>query len=211
MPGRIDKSLITLGLGALVVIVVGLSVFNYFSRINRSEISNEAKQTTQSQNVTPESKPQPTQGEDKFAYKPTNLPTKYTVTADDHLWGIAQRYYNSGYNWVDIARENNLANPNAIHVGDELTIPKVEARIPTVQTAQAQLPSTGISSQQNQLTVSTDQQISGNSYTVKTGDNLWTIAERAYNDGYKWVQIANTNKLADPNLIHSGNVFNIPR
>jgi nucleoid-associated protein YgaU len=40
---------------------------------------------------------------------------------------------------------------------------------------------------------------------------LWTIAVRAYGDGYKWTEIAKANKLVNPNLIHPGNVFVLPR
>jgi len=46
---------------------------------------------------------------------------------------------------------------------------------------------------------------------VVKGDNLWQIALRAYGDGYQWVKIARENKLANPDLIHSGNILKIPR
>ena len=48
-------------------------------------------------------------------------------------------------------------------------------------------------------------------YTVTHGDTLWKIAEREYGTGYAWTKIAQTNKLANPNLIFSGNVLNLPR
>ena len=35
--------------------------------------------------------------------------------------------------------------------------------------------------------------ISGNSYTVKSGDTLWEIAEAVYGDGSEWVKILNAN------------------
>ena len=53
--------------------------------------------------------------------------------------------------------------------------------------------------------------IGGGSYTVQKGDNLWDIAEAAYGDGFKWVDIAEANKLANPRIIHAGNEFVIPR
>lgn len=55
------------------------------------------------------------------------------------------------------------------------------------------------------------EKISGRTYTVVRGDNLWNIAVRAYGDGYRWVDIARENKLANPDLIHSGNKFTLPR
>ncbi|MGA2968080.1 MAG: LysM peptidoglycan-binding domain-containing protein, partial [Candidatus Levyibacteriota bacterium] len=48
-------------------------------------------------------------------------------------------------------------------------------------------------------------------YTVKSGDYLWSIAIRAYGDGYQWVKIAKANNLTNPDLIFSGNVLQLPR
>ena len=49
-------------------------------------------------------------------------------------------------------------------------------------------------------------------YTVKKGDTLWKIAKQFYGDGslYNKIYDANTNKIADPNLIYIGQVFVIP-
>ena len=48
-------------------------------------------------------------------------------------------------------------------------------------------------------------------YTVKSGDYLWSIAVRAYGDGYQWVKIVKANNLVNPDLIFSGNVLRLPR
>lgn len=47
-------------------------------------------------------------------------------------------------------------------------------------------------------------------YTVKPGDDLWTISENVYKDGYQWTEIAKANKLENPGIIHSGNKLIIP-
>ncbi|OGG09139.1 hypothetical protein A2154_03715 [Candidatus Gottesmanbacteria bacterium RBG_16_43_7] len=47
----------------------------------------------------------------------------YTVKAGDNLWKIAVDQYNNGYRWSDIARANNLSNPNLIHAGNVLKLP----------------------------------------------------------------------------------------
>lgn len=120
---------------------------------------------------------------------------EYIVQAGDDLWHIAEKEYKSGYNWVDIASANNIANPGTIFTGDKLVIPDVQPKTLTVQ--------------QEQPVV--ENAITGNSYTVVKGDDLWNIAVRAYGDGYKWVNIAKANQLANPSIIHSGNILKIPR
>ena len=49
-------------------------------------------------------------------------------------------------------------------------------------------------------------------YTVKKGDCLWNIAKKFYGNGSAYTKIydANTNKIANPNLIYPGQVFVIP-
>lgn len=47
----------------------------------------------------------------------------YTVKKGDTLWGIAKKYYGNGNRYPDIARANNIANPDIIHIGQKLLIP----------------------------------------------------------------------------------------
>ena len=47
-------------------------------------------------------------------------------------------------------------------------------------------------------------------YTVKPGDDLWSISEKIYKSGYNWVDIASANNLEDPGLIFSGMKLKIP-
>lgn len=48
----------------------------------------------------------------------------YTVVKGDSLWNIAVRAYGDGYKWVEIAKANGLDNPNLIHTGNVLTLPR---------------------------------------------------------------------------------------
>ena len=181
---RASEQTISMILGVLVVLVVGVLVINYFRNVGWRK---ESRPSSQEVPVQEESSP-------GHPIKLEELPTVYTVKAGDNLWKIAETIYGSGYNWVDIARENNLKNPNLVYAGQELKIPKAEPITPKIsQPAKALEP------------------ITGDTYTVVKGDNLWQIAVRAYGDGYQWVKIARENKLANPNLIHSGNTLKIPR
>ena len=48
--------------------------------------------------------------------------------------------------------------------------------------------------------------------TVKSGDSLSKIAKRELGDASKWQAIfdANRDKIKDPDLIHPGQVLNLP-
>lgn len=50
--------------------------------------------------------------------------SEYTVQKGDSLWDIAIRAYNDGYRWTKIALENKLENPNVIHPGNTLRLPR---------------------------------------------------------------------------------------
>jgi len=121
----------------------------------------------------------------------TNLPAKHTVKEGETLWTIAETYYKSGYNWTDIAKANTLANPDHISAGQELTIPDAKP---------IALPTGVVSS------ATTEKR----QYTVKAGDSLWSISMAQYQNGYRWSEIAQMNHLANPNIIHSGNVLELP-
>jgi len=155
-------------LGILVIIVAGVLVFNYIKK-GQKGTTIPAASTQQEESKT--------EGEETGK--------KYTVKKGQSLWLIAEEVYGSGFNWIDIAKENNIKNPNLIEEGQELKLPTVEAK--TIATI-----------------TQTDEKIVGASYTVVKGDSLWQIAVRAYGDGYRWVDIAKENKLTNPNLIHSG-------
>lgn len=47
----------------------------------------------------------------------------YTVVKGDTLWGIAKKFYGNGNRYPEIAKANNIANPNIIHTGQKLLIP----------------------------------------------------------------------------------------
>jgi len=129
----------------------------------------------------------------------------YTIAEGDSLWSISEKVYDSGYNWVDIARANNLNEPGVLHVGNKLKLPKVEPKIATVE--KPAVTKGGVITEK----AASIKKITGSTYKIVKGDDLWDIAERAYGDGYKWVDIARANNLNNPGLIHVDNTIKIPR
>lgn len=69
---------------------------------------------------------EPTTGEIAPAQtgKVTITGAQYTVQSGDYLWQIAEKAYGDGYAWPRIAKANNLLDPNVIHEGNVLVIPR---------------------------------------------------------------------------------------
>jgi len=215
---KLNESTISMILGAIVIVVVGLLVINYFKGLEPAS-----------------------QLPDGIATEEGTLPTSHTVQGGETLWDISERYYESGYNWIDIQEANDLPNPNAIEEGQSLVIPDVASRgqngdladlnedgdvsmeespelvatAEVVETSTPEATATPVATQAPEPTDASDEdetnKIEGEQYTVARGDSLWDIAVRAYGDGYRWVDIARANNLDNPDIIHAGNVFTLPR
>lgn len=177
LQARFDStdSLVSLALGLAVVLVIGITIINYVKGKTQTATS-----TKQEQSVG--------------ATGATSLPTKHVVKAGETLWSIAETYYKSGYNWVDIQKANNLANADVIDAGTTLTVP---VATPIVVQGAVSSAATSITPKEK-------------SYTVVHGDDLWNIAVKEYGNGYRWVDIAKANNLKNPDVIHAGNVLNLP-
>ena len=59
----------------------------------------------------------------KLGSQPTKQTVYHIVVRGDTLWGIAKRYYGDGNRYPEIARANNIPNPDIIYVGQKLLIP----------------------------------------------------------------------------------------
>lgn len=184
---KLSESYVSMALGAVVVLVIGVLIFNYFSKINKPKTSDQAKtQDTAQASPTPAATAAPK----ALAEKPVSLPKTsseqtYTVVRGDNLWKISVKFYGTGYNWKLIASANNLVNPRVIHAGNVLKIPSAS--------------------------VSTLPAITSGTYTVVRGDTLWSIAVRSYGDGFVWNKISAANNNLNPRSLKVGMTLNIPR
>jgi len=182
---RLNESVISTFLGGLVVVVVGVLIYNYFSSVNKAEGPVQGEIIEESLKLVEENGELVLQA----------LPITHTVAKGEHLWQIAEKYYGSGYNWVDVAEANKLVNANLLTEGQVLSIPK-----------------TAVIQPEGEKTVAIETVLL-NEYTVATGDTLWSICVRSYGDGYKWTEVweANKDKVANPDLIEEGTVLTLPR
>ncbi|MFZ2199307.1 MAG: LysM peptidoglycan-binding domain-containing protein [Microgenomates group bacterium] len=192
---KLNESMLSMIFGVVTVLLIGVLVMRMYSA-NKPTITSESEKTELATekigDVSVETK------EDGKQY-PTYLAETVKVEKGDNLWKIAEKQYGSGYNWVDIAKENKLANAGSIEVGQELKLPKTAVKVvekPVVAAKDATTPT-----------------ITGESYKVAKGDYLWSIAVRAYGDGYKWVEIARANgiNLKTANYIEVGQELKLPR
>lgn len=197
-----NQSKVSMVLGALIVLVIGILVFNYF---NRNKATLGPAQQTETETETAD-------------VSPNQLPGKYTVKEGDTLFLIAEKYYNNGEKFEEIAKANNLSDVNLIETGQVLEIPKLEIQLAEAspQPSPSPLPSASTEEIAGTGTGGGDTtiwgpRIEGNSYTVVENDWLSKIAGRAYGDIMAFDKIAKANNISNPDLIEPGMVLVIPR
>lgn len=185
-----NQSKLSMVLGGLIILVFGILLFNYFNK-GRSSLG-PAQQTDQSQ---------------QEKQNAANLIDKYTVKEGDTLFTIAEKYYQDGTKFEDIAKANNLSDVNLIETGQSLAIPKIETSAPSPT------PTAASPQQNNSPSPDTDwgSKISENTYTVQEGDWLSKIAGRTYGDIFEYQKIAEANNIPNPDYILPGQVLTIPR
>lgn len=187
---KLNENIISTIMGGVVVVVIAGLIFNYFRTTNLKSwqgtlLSDQEAISTSSDGIN-----------DK-------LIAVHRVVRGEDLWHIAERYYRSGYNYVDIMNENGIGGQGVIVPGQDLRIPKVEARNITI--AETKEMALGVEE-------SVDTSLSIGAYTIQKGDSYWSIAVRAYGDGFQWTKIYWENKtlFPDPDLIYSGVTITIP-
>jgi len=215
---KLNESMISMFLGAVVIIVAGLLVVNL---LNKRQVGTNLPTGEIADSIETEYK-------DKVDSNGNRI---HVVQENDNLWKIAEKYYESGYNWVDIAEGNNLNTGDVLAEGQELIIPNVDPKAKTVASSDiaetladdnsqkvaggtkeaTPTPTEKIEDKVAQTTTKGGESISDSTYTVVKGDTLWDIAQRAYGDPYRWSDIAKANSLVNPNLIHPGNALSLPR
>jgi LysM repeat protein len=112
---KLNENTISTLMGGIVVIVIAGLIFNYFRTTNLKSfqgtlLSEQEAATTVN-----------TEGQSD------KLVATYTVAKGDDLWHIAEKFYRSGYNYVDIMKENKITGTGVIVAGQVFINPNVYA------------------------------------------------------------------------------------
>lgn len=187
-----NENTISTVMGAVVIIVIAGLIFNYFRTANLKTWQGTLLSDQQTANT-----------DNQSTANDGSILATYKVVKGDDLWHIAENYYKSGYNYVDIMKENKIGGAGVIEVGMELRIPNVPAKKLTVAETSIKISAKGdvLATETKSATPT----IEAGEYTTVRGDTYWDIAVRAYGDGYKWTKIFEANKkiFGNPNLIHA--------
>ena len=100
---KLSEETISMVLGAIVIVIVGVLIVNYFKDRSGGTIPGASTQTSTKEHI---------------------------VVKGETLWSIAEDTFGSGYNWVDIKSANGLKT-ETIEIGQKLTIPEVSPKQPT--------------------------------------------------------------------------------
>jgi nucleoid-associated protein YgaU len=185
-------------MGGLVVLVIGFLLVTYF-RSTPEPVVQETQEATESASYT-----LALSEDESGEIVPEGLPSSHRVVKGEYLWTIAEKYYGSGFNWVDIAEANQLTNNDVIEEDQQLTIPQVRVRVPV----NGQL----LVAVEDNVKMTTDSP-TNDAYVVKKGDSLWSIAQNQLGDGFKWSAIYEINKelVSNPSIIETGWELQLPR
>lgn len=105
-----QESYTSLILGAIIVIILGLLVANFFSKRNELQQISTGEQTQ----MTQQAEASPSAG------------SEYTIRANDSLSKISEAAYGSQDHWMAIASVNDIKTPNIINQGDKIKLPAKE-------------------------------------------------------------------------------------
>lgn len=208
---KLNEGSFSTAIGGIVVFGIALMIFNYFKSTNLKtwqDLLSSNEEPAVSEEV------KPSLDSDTIAV--------YKVVKGDDLWHISEKYYKSGYNYVDIMKANNLTS-GVIEPDMEIKIPNVDAKKMTVAEEVVVTPeikeevvnnSEGVidPASPTEIKQVTNEIAVGGEYVVAKGDCYWDIAVKAYGDGYAWTKIyeANKDKFSNPNIIYSGVSISIP-
>jgi nucleoid-associated protein YgaU len=193
---RWDDSLISLGLGALVVVVSGILIFNYFSQKGPELVKQQGKLPV---STSPVGSP--------MAFASSVSVTQNISTPQPSAVPSVTPQATAKTTSTPTATAKPTATPTNAPTatpkgGTIATAAPTQTAISSAQ-ARASATPTPTAAPTNQNTVA--------QHTVIRGETLWSVSEKYYQSGFEWKKIASANSISNARSLEVGTVLQIPR
>jgi nucleoid-associated protein YgaU len=134
----------------------------------------------------------------------------HKVAAGETLGHISTTYYGTCRKWQLIVDANPGIDPRRLRVGTRLVIPAQNSRL--AEEAETQQTVRQALREVQRFAEDTAARSPHSTYTVATGDTLWSISQRHLGDSALWKTIyeLNRDKLASPEAVRVGQVIRLP-
>jgi len=137
-------------------------------------------------------------------HKDASVKTIHKVKPNDSLFKLSRKYYGDEAKWHKIYEVNrgNMSSPNALYIGQELLIPEITLAKKVTLSMEVPLKKR----QDSEMSIKTTE------HTVVSGDTLYHLARKYYDDSTMWRKIyeANEDTIEDESFLVKGQILIIP-
>ncbi len=137
-------------------------------------------------------------------HKDASGKTIHKVKPNDSLFEISRKYYGDEAKWHKIYEVNrdNMSSPHALYIGQELLIPEITHAKKVTLSMEVPL----------KKRPDSEMSIKTTEHTVESGDTLYHLARKYYDDFTMWRKIyeANEDTIEDESFLEKGQILIIP-
>lgn len=129
----------------------------------------------------------------------------HKVRPNDNLLNISKKYYGDEKKWkkIYVANKGNVKDPDTLYIGQELLIPEITNE--KKKTLGSEVP---LEKKPKKGTA-----INSGTHIVASGDTLYNLARKYYDDSSMWdiIYDANEETIDDKKLLKTGQILIIPK
>jgi len=137
-------------------------------------------------------------------HKDASGKTIHKVKPNDNLFAISRKYYGDEAKWhkIYVANRDNMSSPNVLDIGQELVIPEITHAKKLTLSMEVPLKK----KQDSEMSIKTTE------HTVVSGDTLYHLARKYFDDSTMWHKIheANEDTIMNENSLEEGQILIIP-
>jgi len=137
-------------------------------------------------------------------HKDASVKTIHKVKPNDSLFKLSRKYYGDEAKWHKIYEVNrgNMSSPNDLNIGQELLIPEITLAKKVTLSMEVPL----------KKRPDSEMSIKTTEHTVESGDTLYHLARKYYDDFTMWRKIyeANEDTIEDESFLVKGQILIIP-